>query len=126
MTSVPRLVGVSRVLDPNTAQMTSGRVLYGREAHSCQRWAASCWRLGASSLAMVPSLLILSTLGSSGQDVSVTNAYCTSRWLVRGLGAELATNLAGRGRKRWRHTLRTGLNGEAPPVTVSCRQRAWH
>ena len=63
---------------------------------------------------MVPSLLILSTLGSSGQDVSVTNAYCTSRWLVRGLGAELATNLAGRGRKRWRHTLRAG-GGRTPP-----------
>lgn len=42
------------------------------------------------------------------QDVSVTTAYCTSRWLVRGLGAELATNLAGRGGKRWRKLLRTG------------------
>ena len=64
---------------------------------------------------MVPSLLILSTLGS-GQDLSVTNAYCTSRWLVRGLGAELATNLAGRGRKRWRKTLRAGGRRTPPPA----------
>ena len=63
---------------------------------------------------MGPSLLILSTLGS-GQDLSVTNAYCTSRWLVRGLGAELATNLAGRGGKRWRKLLRTGGGKRTPP-----------
>ena len=42
------------------------------------------------------------------QDVSVTTAYCTSRWLVRGLGAELATNLAGRGGKRWIELSRGG------------------
>ena len=44
----------------------------------------------------------------------VSSAYCTSRWLVRGIGAELATNLARRGGKQWRTLLRKGSRRTPP------------
>lgn len=45
---------------------------------------------------------------------SVTTIYCTSRWLFRGIGSELATNLARRGGKEWRKLLCSG-GKRAPP-----------
>ena len=69
------------------------------------------WRLLLLSTFAIPS-----SCRSTRQDVSVTNAYCTSRWLVRGLGAELATNLGGRGGKRWRKLLRAGGKRTPPPA----------
>ena len=46
----------------------------------------------------------------------VSNAYCTTRWVVRGVSTELATNIARRGGKRWRKLLRKGGRLTPPPA----------
>ena len=50
----------------------------------------------------------VASIGASSSTARTMSAYTTMRWLIRGIGAELLTNVAGRGGCEWQRAFRVG------------------